>query len=41
MLVMPEVPYFTVLMENFTNGDVNTYTMYTKSPLPHFNGDIF
>lgn len=28
-------------MENFTNGDVNTYTMTTKSPLPHFNGDIF
>lgn len=41
MLVMPEIPFFTVIMENFTNGDVNTYTMSTKSPLPHFDGDIF
>jgi hypothetical protein len=27
-------------MSNFTNGDSNTYTMTTSSPLPHFTGDI-
>ncbi len=27
-------------MSNFTNGDSNTYTMTTYSPLPHFTGDI-
>jgi len=28
-------------MSNFTNGDINTYSMKTTSPLPHFNGDLF
>jgi hypothetical protein len=27
-------------MSNFTNGDINTYTVTFFSPLPHFSGDI-
>ena len=40
MLTRPDMPQFKVDMANFTNGDVNTYTVTTKSPLPHFTGDI-
>jgi hypothetical protein len=40
MAIRPDMPQFQVDMSNFTNGDVNTYTVKTYSPLPHFNGDI-
>jgi len=41
MTSRPIVPYFDVQMSNFTNGDINTYSMRTMSPLPHFDGDLF
>jgi hypothetical protein len=40
MAVRPDMPQFQADMSNFTNGDVNTYTMTLYSPLPHFTGDI-
>jgi len=40
MLSTPKMPTFDVQMSNFTNGDINTYTVTMYSPLPHFSGDI-
>lgn len=40
MLIAPFMPTFDVAMSNFTNGDVNTYTVTMYSPLPHFTGDV-
>lgn len=40
MTSRPTMPTFNVSISNFTNGDLNTYTFVTYSPLPHFTGDI-
>ena len=40
MLTRPDMPQFIVEISNFTNGDSNTYSITTISPLPHFTGDI-
>ena len=40
MLSRPNIPSLRVEISNFTNGDVNNYSVSTSSPLPLFNGDI-